>query len=268
MIAASRRAHEAEAGADRGRLFRRSPRMLFNRNVTSPEKRLGLTSLPLDEVKAVKNAFGVTVHDVVMAMVAGAVRDYLITRDELPGEPLSALCPVNMRVGAENDSTATNDFSLMWNRLPTHISDPVERLRAIHTDTVVNKRIAHARGTVVNPTAAITDIPPPSAWPILGLLMTRTPVGQVGPPITNLVISNIAGPPFPLFFAGARLVHIYGRTMVMAGVGLFVHCFSYMGMMEFGVTTLRELVPDPQVIADDLRVELDRLREAATRASA
>ena len=268
MVAASRRGREAGAGDDRGSLFGSAPRTLFNRNVESADRSLAVASIPLADVKAVKDAFGVTVHDVVQTLVAIAVRDYLLGRGELPPEALSALCPMNMRTGDETDTAGGNYFALLWSRLPTHLADPVAQLRAIHDEMVVNKRVARARGSVVNPTSAVTDIPPPLVWPVFGALMTKTPLGQLVPPITNLVVSNIAGPPFPLYFAGARLTHIYGRTMVMAGVGLFVHCISYDGMVEFGVTALRELVPDPQVIADGLQIGLDRLLEAAAAASA
>jgi hypothetical protein len=208
------------------------------------------------------------VHDVVLAIVAGSVRDYLLERDELPDEPLSVLCPMNMRTGAEDDPTGGNYFALVWGRLPTQLPDPAEQLRAIHTDMAVNKRVARARGTVVNPAAAITDIPPPGVWPIFGALMTKTPFGQVIPPITNLVVSNIAGPPFPLYLAGARLEHIFGRTMLISGVALFVHCISYDGRLEFGVTALSEVVPDPQRIAEGFRVRLYQLLDAAAPDSA
>ncbi len=240
-----------------------SPRTLFNRSAANPDKGLGLISLPLDEVKSVKNAFGVTVHDVVLAIVAGSVRDYLLEREELPARPLSVLCPMNMRTGAEQDPVGGNYFALVWSRLPTHLPDAVGRLRAIHADMSVNKRVARARGTIVNPTAAIADLPPPSVWPVFGALMTRTPIGQVVPPITNLVVSNMAGPSFPLYFAGARLEHIFGRTMVLSGVALFVHCISYDGGLEFGVTVLSEVIPDPQNLADGFRAHLDALLEAA-----
>jgi diacylglycerol O-acyltransferase / wax synthase len=267
VLVASRRGRVAGAGAERGRLSGRAPRMLFNRSVTSPDKRLGLISLPLDEVKTVKDAFGTTVHDVVLAIVAGSVRDYLLGHDELPGEPLSVLCPMNMRTGAEDDPAGGNYFALVWSRLPTHLGDAADRLRAVHADMTVNKRVARARGSVVNPAAAITDMPPSNVWPVFGALMTKTPFGQVVPPITNLVVSNIAGPPFPLYFAGARLEHIFGRTMLMAGVALFVHCISYDGRLEFGVTALSELVPDPQRITDGFRTRLDELLEVAAAAT-
>jgi WS/DGAT/MGAT family acyltransferase len=265
LLAASRRARAVAGGSDRGRLLARSPRTLFNRSAANPDKGLGLISLPLDEVKSVKNAFGVTVHDVVLAIVAGAVRDYLLEREELPARPLSVLCPMNMRTGAEEDPAGGNYFALVWSRFPTHLPDAVDRLRAIHADMSVNKRVARARGAIVNPTAAIADVPPPSVWPVFGALMTRTPIGQVVPPITNLVVSNMAGPSFPLYFAGARLEHIFGRTMVLSGVALFVHCISYDGRLEFGVTVLSEVIPDPQNLADGFRAHLDALLETAAR---
>ena len=100
---------------------------------SSPDKRLGLISLPLDEIKAVKNAFGVTVHDVVLAIVAGSVRDYLLERDELPDEPLSVLCPMNMRTGAEDDPTGGNYFASGLESTPDAAPRPGDQLRAFTT---------------------------------------------------------------------------------------------------------------------------------------
>jgi len=80
--------------------------------------------------------------------------------------------------------------------------------------------------------------------------------------IANLVTSNIRGPIVPMYLAGAKITHLYGRTMVGAGVGLFVHCISYDGNLDFGFTAIRDLVPDPETLAAGTRAQLQALLDA------
>jgi WS/DGAT/MGAT family acyltransferase len=232
--------------------------MLLNRGVTNPDKSLALLSLPLDEVKAVKDAFAVTVNDVVLSLIAGGLRAYLQERGELPDEPLMAGCPVNVRP-PDDHSLAGNYFGFMFAHLPTHIAEPVERLHAVHEATMVGKRVAEARAKLVNPTEALVAIPPSNVWALFGRLLARPAAGDRLPVLMNMVISNMMGPPIPLYLAGARIEHLYGRTMNFSGVGMFIHCISYAGSLDLGITSLRELVPDPERIADGLRSELSTL---------
>ncbi len=236
------------------------PRALFNRAVTSADKVLAFGLLPLEEVKAVRHAFGVTVNDVLLALVTGAVRDYLSARDELPEAPLVALCPMNMRAGGEEHMG--NDFAMMWNRLPTQLADPVERLQAIRDETSVNKRVAAARRAAGNPADAVLEIPPPTVWGFV-VSVAQSTLSRFVPPFANVIVSNVAGSPAPLYFCGARIEHLYGRPMVTEGMGLFVLCLSYTGAIEISLTALKELVPDPEALVEGMQEHLRILQGAA-----
>ncbi|MCU1692388.1 MAG: Diacylglycerol O-acyltransferase [Frankiales bacterium] len=249
------------AAKDGGPARSAPPRSVFNRPVTSGDKSLAFFSLPLEEVKEVRKAFGATVNDVVLAVVTGALRSYLRDRDEAVDAPLTAMCPMNVR--AKDDTSGIgNQFAMLFNALPVDDDDPVAQLREISAQMTQGKGAAEARRGIVNSTAAMADIPHPLVWNLVGDLVS-SPYSTMLPPVMNLVASNILGPPFPMYFAGARITHFYGRTMVISGVGLFIHCISYDGSLEFGITALRQLVPDPDALAAAARAHLDVLLECA-----
>jgi WS/DGAT/MGAT family acyltransferase len=269
LVRAVRAGDRAAEGQDRGRLFRDARASLFNRPVSDPHKSLALLELPLEEVKEVKNTLGVTLTDVVLALVTASLRNYLLQRGEPVDSALSVLCPINVRAGGEHTGSG-NHWAMMFNRIPIHLSDPLEQLAAIRDETETNKRVAQARAELANPAAAIGDIIPPPAWPLVNLLMS-SPAGRRLPPIANLQVSSIPGPPVPLYLAGAKLEHMHSRTFVQQGSGLFIACIGYAGNLDIGITAIRELVPDPERIATGMREHLDllkSLRPGATASSA
>jgi WS/DGAT/MGAT family acyltransferase len=107
-----------------------APRTSLNRPIT-PHRRYALGTASLDDVKAVRTAFGVTVNDVVMAACAGGLRRWLQAHGELPGQPLLAMVPISVRT-PDQQCTYGNQESAMLAALTTHQDDPVERLRAVH----------------------------------------------------------------------------------------------------------------------------------------
>ena len=244
-----------------------TPHTIFNHPTTDAKRSLALLSLPLADVLKVKDAFGVTVNDVVVTIVNGAVCDYLRERGELPTRPLRVLCPVNVR----DDSAASgssNHFAFMMVPIPTGLQDPVELLGSIAESTsAALRRNEPATTPKSSPrTGAVQalkliDAIPSSSWALAGALM-RTPAITALPVIANLVTSNIRGPVAPMYLAGARITHLYGRTMVGAGVGMFVHCISYDGNLDFGFTAIRDLVPDPETLAAGTRAQLQALLDA------
>ncbi|MFE9322608.1 wax ester/triacylglycerol synthase family O-acyltransferase [Nocardia sp. NPDC052278] len=254
-----------------------TPRALFNRHPATSKRALALISIPLADIMAAKDRFGVTFNDVILAITSAAVHDYLQERDELPAEPLRVAQPVNVR-DESADSAVGNHFSFMAVPVRTDITDPVEHLRDIAVRTEVrrprrsgsaSKTLEHRavdRNSMLAHALRVVDELPSGVWFALGQL-ARTPLLSSGPILANYGLSNIPGPRQRLYFAGAAVDHIYGRTPAGAGIGLFAYCISYADSLDFGITTLHDLVPDPQRIADAIPKHLAALLAADTEAT-
>jgi WS/DGAT/MGAT family acyltransferase len=236
----------------------RAPRTSFNKTVT-PHRRWAFGSLPLAEVKAVKNAFDLTINDVVMGLCAGALRRWLIDHDELPEEPLIAMVPVSIRT-AEQAAAMGNQVSSMFPPLPTNVADPVERLRVAH-EAMAGAKEQHK----ALPAHLLVDFSQFAA-PASNRLIARTLSGlRVADYLSfpfNLTISNVPGPREPLYYAGAPLVANYPVSIVTDGMGLNITVQSYKDHLDFGIMVCRELVPDVWNMIGYLREGLDELLAA------
>jgi diacylglycerol O-acyltransferase / wax synthase len=234
--------------------IRVAPRTPFNRQV-SAQRSFAAVSLPLGEVKRIARAAGVSLNDVVMALCAGALREYLLRSEELPGKPLIAAMPVSLR--AAGDGEANNQVSMVQCPLPTDVGDPRERLAAVAQATAGIKQSVNAvRGLIP------TDFPGLAApiWATgLSRLWARGRIAERLPPLANLAISNVPGPPVPLFLAGARVTQYFPVSIVTHGLGLNITVQSYAGMLEFGITACREAMPRPEWLARGLHHALDEL---------
>jgi WS/DGAT/MGAT family acyltransferase len=242
----------------------------------NPKRSLAVTSLSMSDLKRAKDRFGVTLNDVVLSVTSAAVADYLRDRDELSAEPLRIAAPVNVRDEAA-EAASGNHFAFMMVSIPD-IADPVERIRAVSAQTTKSKPArADGEGTTqgsgrkpsgtVSQVMGLIDVLPSGAWLALGELV-NSPVVEAVPPITNFVVSNIPGPKDKLYIAGAEITHMYGRTMVGAGIGLFIHCLSYGDSLDFGFTALAELIPNPETIVEGMHRHLSELLNAPTQDSA
>jgi len=223
-----------------------APRTPFNALIT-PHRRFAFRSVPLDEVKAVKNACGATLNDVVMAVVAGGLRTYLGRHDALPDSPLVAMVPVSIRTGQETEKW-TNRVSAITAQIPTNEADPVERVRLVHDSMVSAKELFDAV-----PAEQLTDFAqfaPPAVFAQAMRTSTRLSA-RFGAPV-NLVISNVPGPRQPLYAAGAELLHYYPVSTIVNGQGLNVTVQSYRDWLDFGLVGCRELVPDIWDLLDDI----------------
>jgi diacylglycerol O-acyltransferase / wax synthase len=236
-----------------------TPNTRFNGSLT-PHRMFTVASLSLDDVKTVKNAFDVSVNDVVLAIVAGALRRYLLDKDELPDRPLVAGVPVS--TAAEPDRLGGNEVSNMFTALRTDIEDPVERLEAIHDVTKAAKEFHNVLGSeMLRDWSEITP-PRPFAW-FMRMYSRRDLAARHRPPI-NLVVSNVPGPPVPLSIAGARIVALYSMGPILEGIGLNVTVWSYVDSMNFGVVSCPEFAPDLWDLTDGLATELAVLTKRAT----
>jgi diacylglycerol O-acyltransferase len=230
----------------------------FNGPITQ-HRRVAFRSLDLGSVKAVKNAFGVSVNDVVLAMCAGALRRWLADRNTLPDAPLIAMIPVSIRDPASQGALG-NKVSAMLAMLPTNVADPAERLVAVHAATKLAKsqQAAIPQGLVDQ----VSDFAPPALTARAARVVFATGLLHRLPPF-NLTISNVPGPNVPVYLCGAQLEAHYPVSVITDGQGLNVTVIGYLGQLHFGLTACRELVPDIEALAGYLGEELEVLLEAA-----
>jgi diacylglycerol O-acyltransferase / wax synthase len=222
-----------------------TPRVPWNAPLT-PHRRVAFASASLDDVKAMKNAFGCTVNDIVLATATGALRRYLQSIDALPDRPLVASCPVSVRNDETEDIESANKVSSMFVSLPTHLEDIEAQIEHIRENTQGAKAEHNAMGarTLLELGELAGPLSFGLASRLLGGLASRGPV-----PI-NLVISNVPGPPFPLYLAGARLVSMVPLGPAIEGAGLNITVLSYIDRIDWGFIACRELVPGLQDMAD------------------
>ena len=234
----------------------RPPRTSFNRRI-SGHRRFSFGQLSLDTVKAIKNEAGVTVNDVVVAISAGALRDWLKDRDELPKEPLVAMVPVSVRT-EEQMGTFGNRVSMMIVPIATDEADAKRRLKRTH-ELLRGAKGRHKAVPANLLTDATSFIPPAVAS--LAARTTMEVMGRTRPPV-NLVISNVPGPRSPLFLAGAKLEAHYPVSVVVDGVGLNITVMSYLDHLDFGIVADRDQVADTWALMDRLTHSLQELTQA------
>ncbi|MGQ0801000.1 MAG: wax ester/triacylglycerol synthase family O-acyltransferase [Pseudomarimonas sp.] len=234
-----------------------APRTPFNSQLDS-SRRFAATKLPLPEIKRVAKHFGASLNDVVMALCAGALRAHLLKSGELPDEPLIAAMPVSLRApGVEGG----NEVSMVQCPLATDIADPVERLAAITSATrQIKGRVASFKGLIP------TDFPGMAApiWATgVSRLWQRGRLSERLPPLANLVISNVPGPPVPLFVAGAAVTHFQPVSIITHGLGLNITVLSYAGSLEVGIVASQSTLDKPEALTKGLQAALAALTKAA-----
>ena len=215
------------------------PETRFNAPL-SPHKVFDAAEFPLAELSAIRALVpGATINDVVLAICAGALRAYLLHHGELPEERLVATAPVNLRTKSAEASRPGNNISAMSVKLPTDLADPAERLAAVRDFTMEAKEARAGLSARV-----MTDLTKhiPGATMALAARMLTSP--RFAPRASNLFISNVPGPQFPLYMAGARTTHQYGLAPLANNMGLFIATPSYDGKISFCVTADRATMPD------------------------
>ena len=235
------------------------PRTRFN-GVVTPHRVFEAMTVPLEDVKSIKNAVpGATVNDVAIAIVGGATRKYLEHHGELPEESLAAMAPVNVR--SDKDKTGGNIVSALTVKICSDIADLMERLQAVRDGTVQAKAYNNAIGA-----KAMTDYTqfvPSTLTAQAARLASRWGLMSRVKPQFNCVITNVPGPPIPLYSTGAKMVANYGTGPVQDGLGLFHVISSYCGQFFVSATSCRGMMPDPEFYKGCLELSFDELHADA-----
>jgi WS/DGAT/MGAT family acyltransferase len=241
-----------------------APHTRFNANVSAARVWDSVT-LELDEVKKIKAVVpGATVNDAVIAMVGGAMRRYLVSKDELPPKSLITLAPVNTRQEGAQSEASGNTLSVLKFPVCSDIADPIARLEAVHAATAESKAIQNAIGA--KDLTDITKFAPPATLGLAGRLATMMGVGGKGPVVLhNCLVTNVPGPNVPLYMLGAKLVYWCGVGPVTDGLSLLWNPTSYCGKMFISLTSSPNIVPDPNFLAQCLNESYEEMKAAASR---
>jgi len=236
-----------------------APRTAFNATITA-RRSVAFTEVSLADVKRVKEALGVTVNDVVTAVVGGALRRYLDDCGELPDRSLIAAAPVSVH-DQTVEQGGTTKVSVMFSTLATDEKDPVERLRAVASANAQAKEIHKMVGadTLMRWAEHFWL----NAFGLGARLYSTLHVAERHPVVHNLILSNVLGPPVPLYLAGARLVGLYPLGPIMDGAGLNVTVLSQEDRIGFGIVTCPDLVPRVWDLALAIPDALEELVSAA-----
>ncbi len=235
-----------------------APRTSFNATITS-RRSIAFTDVDLSDVKRVKSALGVTVNDVVTAVVGGALRRYLEHRGELPDHSLIAAAPISVHSQAESQR-GTTKVSVMFSSLATDEKDPLERLRVVAGANDEAKEIHRMVGadTLIRWAEHFWL----NAFGLGARLYSSLHAADHHPVVHNLILSNVPGPPVPLYLAGARVVGIYPLGPIMDGAGLNITVLSQEDRVGFGIVACPDLVPRVWDLAEAIPEALAEMVDA------
>jgi diacylglycerol O-acyltransferase / wax synthase len=255
--AAGRMAARSEivSGRKRAGSLGLAPRMALNGPVTAGRAFAALT-LPLPELKALGKSHGATLNDVVLWLVSSAMREFYLAKGELPRKSLVAAVPVSLR--AKGDTSSDNQASMTLMSLSTNVADARKRLHAIM-----------AAGKSMKATLSKVKSVLPTDFPSLGMswlteaagsVMRRATGSERIPALANVTVSNVPGPPVPLYLAGARMLTNYPCSIVTHGIGLNITVQTYDQSYDFGLMADAKAMPDVRKLADAIAAAFEQLK--------
>jgi diacylglycerol O-acyltransferase / wax synthase len=224
-----------------------------------PYRRFVGVASELEDFKLVKNAFGGTVNDVVLAVVAGAMRSFLISRGRhTEGVEMRALVPVSVRAEDQHNQ-AGNRIVVMRGPLPIYIADPIQRLRFVSQAMDGLKESKQALGAEV--LSGVQSFAPPTILAQASRLNFSTR-------LFNLIVTNVPGPQFPLYVLGREMLQAVPVAFLPENHALAIAIMSYHGQMNFGLLGDFDALPDIDTIGENIRDELSLLVSMARETAA
>ena len=239
-----------------------APKTILNKPV-GPHRVFDAAEFPLEGFKDIRKATGVTINDVALGIIGGALQRYLQAKGEAPATgSLAAALPMNMRT-RRGTTDENNQVGSMFASLHTDIADPVERVIAIRQST----ENAKASGEVSPLVDALklAGVFSPVFSKSVARFWSRNELSRHLPMNISTCISNVPGPDFPLYCAGARMVDYYGLGVLTPGMGIFHLVFSYFGKITLSVLADRNIMPDPEYYHDCLVASYEELYAAAIK---
>ncbi len=224
-----------------------APKTPFNATITR-ERSYAARTISLADAKAVAKASGAKLNDVVLAICGGALRRYLAEKGQLPDKPLIAGVPISLR--EPGDARQNNQVSGMLCQIATDVADPAERLKAILKSSSEAKQIAGTFRDAVPQDFAFVGAP--ILLQLMMLVYGRSGLADKLPMPMNVTISNVPGPPMPLYCAGAKVTALHPVSIPAHGAALNITVQSYMDALNFGLTADRRAVPDVGLLGDYL----------------
>ena len=235
-----------------------APATPFNGTITR-YRNIAFSQLDMRDVMRVKDRFGVTVNDVVVALCAGVLRRFLLERGELPDNPLVATVPVS--VHDKSDRPGRNHTTWMFCRVESQISDPAERIRTTASGNTAAKDHTAAMGPTL--LHDWTQFGGPTVFGTAMRILPRIPHS----PVFNLILSNVPGPRDQLYFLGCQVDAMYPLGPILGGAGLNITVMSLNGELGVGIIACPDLVPELWNIADAFPDALKELLECADNQS-
>lgn len=237
----------------------KSPRTRFNTPV-GPYRVFEAAEFELADVKFLKDAAKVKINDVVLSVIAGGLRRYLAHHNELPDESLSVSIPLDMRT-RRGMTDENNQVGSVFVELHTNIADPLERLAAVYKSSQEAK--IYGENSPLVDVLRLAGVMSPAITTSLVSSYVNNGLTRHLPLGISSVVSNVAGPNFPLYSAGAQMVRYYGLGLLTPGVGLFHLIFSSNGIMTMSILGDRNAMPDPAFYRECIEQSFDELLAAA-----
>jgi diacylglycerol O-acyltransferase len=240
-----------------------APRTRLNASVSDGRAFAGV-SLPIAQIKTLRRAHAATLNDVVLMLCGGALRRHFLQHGPLPRKSMVAAVPVSTR--AAGDTTANNQASMTVVNLGTHIADPMERLLYVKAASAAMKSTLGSVKSLM-----------PTDFPSLGVpwlmstvtsLYGKARVADRIPPFANVTISNVPGPAFPLYMAGAKMLTNYPTSIVVHGLALNITLQSYNQSLEFGIIACARAEPHVRDLAIHVKESFEEMKALPATAAA
>jgi len=239
------------------------PRTRFNRTI-SPHRVVDGRSFSLAEVKAIRALLpeeGVKVNDVALAIIGGALNKYLEAKDDLPKSSMTAMAPISVR-STDEKGTMGNQVSAMIAPLGTHLADPAERLAYVFSQTRNSKALTNAIGA--RTMTEVSKVNPLLYMALGAQLFNRISLAHRLAMPFNTVVTNVPGPPVPIYSAGARMESMALSLICLTdGLGLAHVVQSYVDEAIISFTACRDIMPDPEFYSECLQESFDEMLAAA-----